>query len=41
MIVRRRQAHAKKEKARADVCGAALTPPQGKAGTRRKEKTKS
>jgi len=36
-----RQAHAKKEKARADVCGAALTPLQGKVGTRQKEKRKS
>ena len=37
----RRQAHAKKEKARADVCGAAQSPPQGKAGTRRKEKARN
>ena len=41
MIVRRRQAHAKKEKARADVCGAAQSPPQGKAGTRWKEKARN
>ncbi|MBS6821520.1 MAG: hypothetical protein KH210_07960 [Roseburia sp.] len=37
----RRQAHAKKEKARADVCGAAQSPLQEKAGTRQKEKSKS
>ena len=36
-----RQAHAVKEKARADVCGAAQSPLSGKAGTRRKEKSKS
>ena len=34
-------AHAGKEKARADVCGAAQLPLQGKAGTRQKGKSKS
>jgi len=34
------KAHAKKEKERADVCGAALTPVPEKAGTRQKGKSK-
>ncbi len=36
-----RKAHAREEKERADVCGAALTPVPGKAGTRRKEKARN
>jgi len=36
-----RQAHAGKEKARADVCGAAQSPLQGKEGTRQRRKRKS